>query len=195
MSLADIFTYISLAFLAISIVFSFVGSYLNSRDSQQKSLQIAELTNKNLELEEAVAPRLIDQGKLSTELSKMSGIQYEIIVVPEFESRRTAGQLNFTFGMANWVAKSFVVANDQQALQFFDGITIEKNVGVVPDTDKAPQAAQLLVDGLNEQNIQAKTFPAVPELPPNTIRIKVGLKPIDFFLNEATGSIKANQAY
>lgn len=193
--MADLLNYIGLVLIILSVICTGVSSYLNSQKAKAQAVEIAKLKNDNLELSAAAAPRIIDQGTLSQALANISGINYEIIVVPDFESRKAAAQLRTALDMAKWKFISSTVTDDTIGLSLFDGITVENNVGAIPNGDNSKEAAQNLVYGLNAQKIQAKTFPAVSQLPPNTILIKVGLKPVTYFINNTSGNIKANETY
>ena len=193
--MADILFYLSLILIVLSIPLAAFSNLLNSRDSREKSLEIAKLTNANLELESAVAPRLINQSKMSSDLSGFQGINYEIIVVPDFESRRTAGQLRFVLDFAKWKFISQSITDIDTGLLFFDGITIEENIGPLAQNDNGPRAAEQLAQALNFQKILARTFPSRETLPINTVVIRVGLKPIGYFLDNTSGNLKANQTY
>jgi hypothetical protein len=146
-----------------------------------------------LEMEQAIAPRIMEQGESSRKLKAFSGIQVIIECVNDFEARRTAGQIACTLEMANWkLIKPYpkVVPNDAD---FFDGVDIERNVGALPKEDRSSEATNLLIEQLDDNKIQAMYHPASPNLPINTIRVKVGLKPITYFSNKKIDEIRKTQ--
>ena len=192
LSMADSLNYIGFFLLISSVLFTQASSILTSRDAKQKATQLDAVTEDNLQLRAAVSPRIIDQGNLASALSKIQGITYQIISVPDFEARKTGGQLNVALNMTGWKLSRQSVADDNSAMLMSDGILVEKNVGVISKDDLGPSAADVLARELNAMGIKASTFPAGPELSQNSIRIKVGLKPITYFMQKSTGNIKGN---
>jgi hypothetical protein len=146
------------------------------------------LRQKNLELEDAVSPRRLEQGAPSRALKKFAGMQVFITVAPEFESRRFAAYLQFMFSMAEW--KTDWIALPEHLIR--DGIEIEylREVGyVAPDGPEKTTAlaAEALLEEFKKQKIDARTK-SMPthslaakrrptEVPPDAIVVKVGAKP------------------
>jgi hypothetical protein len=164
--------------------------------------QTEELHRSNLELEEAVAPRIFEQLQPSLALKKFAGMQVLISSVPDFESQRFAAYLFEVFRMAEWVPQ--MLPSDSHIM---DGILIEWQGGVlsegehpnrrIVDTDwnaRAGEAAQALSEEFKKQNIAARTFRFPPPregfperrpgVPPLAISVKVGVKPVQQSLLE-----------
>lgn len=139
-----------------------------------------ELKKQNLELEQAVSPRIMEQYKSSEALKVLTGVTAIITTIPDLESQKMAGQLATTLNMAGWNIQ-FSPYNPKDI--YSDGVIIEKNVGALPKEDIAAKAAELLLDQLKINKIESRTMPAT-DLPPNTIVVKVGFKPYTFFTNK-----------
>ena len=153
----------------------------------QQSLEIQSRLEREraarLKMEAAIAPRLLEQGPAAEELKKFQGIQANVETVGDFESRRTAGQIVAMLEMAHWRVGGPIVATDDVALLFADGIDVQGNVGPLPQEDISSAAADALVGVLMANGIKARRLPAggPGALPLNTLKIRVGLKPIEYF--------------
>jgi hypothetical protein len=132
-----------------------------------------------LEMETVIAPRTMEQRQTAKQLELFSGISVIVESLAESEPWRTAGQIAWTLNKAKWD----VLPGMQRFLDatgFFDGVAIEANVGARSQEDRSSEAADALVEVLTKNNIQANRRPAI-NLPLNTIRIRVGLKPAGYF--------------
>lgn len=132
-----------------------------------------------LEMESAIAPRIMEQRQTAKELEGIKGISVIVESLAESEPWRTAGQIAWTLNSAKWN----ILPGMQRFLDatgFFDGVAIESNVGPKAQEDHSSEAADALVEVLTKNNIQANRRPAI-NLPLNTIRIRVGLKPAGYF--------------
>lgn len=193
--MADILMIVGLVFGALAFVTTSASSLLNASDSKKKGEQITKLEIEKLQLEQALSPRLIDQSKLSSEIKTQADIHFDLITLPEFETRRTTGQIKVALEMAGWNFNKQIIANVDDGLMMFDGVIVEINVGVIETGDNSKKAADLLVAALIAQGIQARTHPSRTPIPPNTIRVKVGMKPIDYFLDKTPGNVKGNMSF
>jgi hypothetical protein len=163
-----------------------------------------ELRKRNLELEAAIAPRLLEQGKSSAALKPFSGIQVFIVVMPDFEARRLAGQLAIMFDLAAWkLQRPFESDSDLRdgvAVQYASGADLESGRGFeFGESQKA--AAEALVAQLAASGIEAKTA-WVPtrmavrgitrnaNIPLEAIVVRVGLKPIGYFADKRLGALE-----
>lgn len=77
---------------------------------------------------------------------------------------------------------------------FFDGVVVEANVGPIRQGDRSFEAAGVLIAVLMQNHIEARRGPAI-DLPANTIRVKVGLKPSQYFNRNRTDRQYGNMLY
>jgi soluble cytochrome b562 len=133
-----------------------------------------------LEMEEAIAPRLMEQSKSSQNLKPFAGMRALIECVNDFEARRTAGQIALTLQMAGWTLNPYPFRVGVDESGFFDGVDVVSNTGPRAEGDRSGEAAEVLVEQLKASKIQARRFPTI-NLPFNTLRIRVGLRPITYF--------------
>lgn len=155
----------------------------NTETLRKQNLELESKVEKErsnrLEMETVIAPRTIEQRQTAKQLERFSGISVIVESLAESEPWRTAGQIAWTVNNAKWN----VLPGMQRYLDatgFFDGVAIEANVGPRPQEDHSSEAADALVEVLTKNNIQANRRPAI-NLPLNTIRIRVGLKPAGYF--------------
>ncbi|KND49131.1 MAG: hypothetical protein AB198_02575, partial [Parcubacteria bacterium C7867-003] len=107
---SDFYTYIAIIFVFLSFITGAFSNYFNIQDSRAKDLKIAEIEDDSrakdlkiaeveksrVELENALAPRIIgNQDKFAMALKNLGIIKVEISTVSDFEAYRTAGQLRF----------------------------------------------------------------------------------------------------
>jgi hypothetical protein len=78
---------------------------------------------------------------------------------------------------------------------FFDGVTIETNVGDRPQEDRSSKAADALIAVLIKNNIQVHRMPSIDVLPLDTIKIRVGLKPAGYFERDRKDPEYGNKLY
>lgn len=132
------------------------------------------------ELEQAIAPRGMEQVGVSEYLKPFAGFGASIESVNDFEAKRMANQIFMALGLAEWNVSRPTTAKDDAV--FFDGVSIETNVGALPREDRSMEAANVLAAQLEANAIKARRRPASDDLPINTISIKVGLRPMTYFL-------------
>lgn len=101
------------------------------------------------------------------------------------EASRLGGEIALTL---NSFAKWEVISNTRtwDDSEFSDGVKVEANLGYKDEAgnwarDDTEPAAKALVTKLREREIKVRRMPSV-ELPPHTIRLRVGLKPVPYFL-------------
>jgi hypothetical protein len=146
----------------------------------------------NLELENAVSPRVLEQSKTAETLSKFAGVPFVVLSPSDFEPKRTAGQIRFVLLQAKWAR--FTEPLNLPPFPFFDGVSVHV-MGIIskPD-DPAKAAAVALVLVLNENGITAKEgvplfrfdaqgHPISPQIQPslnspNVVVVEVGPKPL-----------------
>lgn len=147
-----------------------------------------------IRLEAELAPRTMEQRESAKELLQFQGINVIIESLAESEPWRTAGQIAWTLNNAKWNIlpgmKRFL-----DATHFFDGVAIETNVGARPREDRSIEVADALVAILAKNNIEAHRRPSGVDLPLNTIRIRVGLKPATYFQRNRKDMEYGNMLY
>ncbi|MDD5006705.1 MAG: hypothetical protein PHS93_09795 [Candidatus Omnitrophica bacterium] len=157
-------------------------------EAAKTALQLEKEKMQRLELEQAVAPRIMEQYQSSNALKKFSNVTAIISSIPDIEARRTAAQINATLNMAGWKTK--LIPFDPQQI-FQDGVIVERNVGAISKDDISGDAADELIKQLQASKIESHTMPAM-ELPNNTIFIKVGFKPYQYFSDKMLKDGKTN---
>jgi hypothetical protein len=159
-----------------------------------------EIRRENLELEKAVAPRMLEQGQPARALKPFGPIDVKIIAVPDFETRRFSSYLVFMLkGLAGWSVE--FLPDDGHTR---DGIEIQFIVRVGPDwtateeqrkqEEKRKQVAATLCNELRKQEIET-TVRQVPEMrsmpgllwpaqvPHDSLIVRVGMRPMSYFLD------------
>lgn len=147
-----------------------------------------------MRLEAELAPRTLEQRQSAKELLKFQGINVIIESLAESDPWRTAGQISWTLNNAKWNIlpgmKRFL-----DVTHFFDGVAVETNVGARPREDRSSEAADALVVVLTKNKIQAHRRPSIDHLPLNTIKIRVGLKPAEYFQRDRKDLEFGNMLY
>jgi hypothetical protein len=218
-------TWSALIFGALSIGSAFVSAWVGWEitDATQKDadarikaadVRIADanertenLRKENLLLEEAVAPRILEQSAPAQALKRFAGMQVLISAVPDFESQRFAGYVFEVLKMAEWAPQWLPADPD-----IMDGILVEWQGGIFNDPDdptkvdfqwnaRGEEAALALSEEFKKQNIEARTFRFPPPrrgfperrpgIPPEAITVKIGVKPAEYFLEKRFPQIKA----
>jgi hypothetical protein len=118
----------------------------------QQKKETEELRAKNLELEKAVSPRILEQGLTSHKLKRFADVEVLVVSPSDFEPKRTAGQIRAMLNMAGWKRFSGTL---NQRYPFFDGVVIHRAVG--PGSARASEAANALFEVLKEAGIEART--------------------------------------
>lgn len=175
-----------------------------NESAAQANKRTEELRTKNLELEKAVAPRSLEQARSSAALRPFAGTDVYIASVPEFEARRFAAYLKVMFEMAGWHIHELPFSED-----ILDGVNVEYSSGFKQDptdptktvlnfNEKGEAAAKELIAQLQANNIEVRPmrlpYHAVvqfrPDIPPEAIVIRVGLKPTTYFTNQILAGLK-----
>lgn len=165
-----------------------------------------ELRTKNLELEKAIAPRSLEQGRSSAALRAFAGTDVYIASVPEFEARRFSGYLRLMFEMAGWHIHELPLSEDLS-----DGVEIEYSAGIKIDprapantifnfNEKGKAAAEELMAQLEANNVEVHPrwipFRMLAQfrdatIPAEALIVRVGLKPTTYFTNQAVEELKS----
>ncbi len=134
-------------------------------------LETEKLRDKNISLEMAVSPRILEQGLTGESLKPFANAEISVISLPDFEPRRTAGQIRFMLrSVAGWKKFSGSLSHP---MAFFDGVVI--HVGM---SEYARTVAEALVSVLNNNGIVARRGYPVLELGDNGVLVVVGPKPL-----------------
>jgi hypothetical protein len=164
------------------------------------------LRAENLELEAAVAPRILELWAPSQALKKYAGMRVVISFAPEFDSQRLASHLFEMFKMAEW-SPEFLFTDRGVG----EAVTVEWQGGIKLGSDNHPEtfewnlrgeeAAKALEGELKKQNIETKTFRFPPPregfperrpgVPPEAVSVKVGVKSNQYFLEKKFPEMKA----
>jgi hypothetical protein len=145
-------------------------------------------------LEAEFAPRNIEQRQSAKELEPFQGTSVIIEGVAEAEPWRFAMQISALLSNAKW----HVLPEKTRfldATMFFDGVAVETNVGPRPPEDRSLGAADALVEVLTKDKIQAHWMPSRDELPLNTVLVRVGFKPVEYFHRNRKDSEQGNISY
>ena len=139
-----------------------------------------------LELEKSLAPRVInfrpDRGEPNFDsLKPFAGTQVILESFPDTEPVRAAGHIHLLLRAAGWNVVSFEPASDLGGEPIFDGVFVSAYVGENQQRDSSDKAADELVAWLNNNSIEAMRFPSRSKVPPNTIKVLVGMKPEPYF--------------
>jgi hypothetical protein len=151
------------------------------------------LRKSNLELEKAIAPRMLEQGASAKALEPFSGMEAYIVSLSDFEARRLAKQINFMLDRAHWKSTLLIEDDDRimpgVELRCISGKKVSDDRQRMIDINpRAKDAIYVLADKLKQNGIDARTLaisPMMPisiiwdeKFPQNAIVIRVGLKPI-----------------
>lgn len=136
----------------------------------EANLKAENLHRQNLELEKAVSPRILEQNLTAQQLRPFSDVAYLVISPPDFEPKRTAGQIRFMLWQAGW---SRLAGTIEFPAAFFDGVIVHATVGAI--SRRPGEAADALIAVLNNNGIVAKRGPSLREL---GILVEVGPKPL-----------------
>ena len=150
-----------------------------------------------LQLEEDIAPRILEQFNSSEKLKPFRGLRYALKVVEgaDLETRRTVGQIRIMLQMAEW-KEDVSVAGLSNAPSVDEGIEVEYNpilavlTRAIPPEDSADEAAVTLMQVLKDNKMRSTRWPrglsiTKPPLPGPMVIIHVGLKPLgEYFLQK-----------
>ncbi|WP_186148411.1 hypothetical protein [Burkholderia gladioli] len=182
-----------------------------SNDRMQKSERETALANKateelrarNLALEQAIAPRIVEQNNSVSNLKQYTGTVVYLQAVPDFEARRLLGQLKLIFSMAGWVVHEVPPSEDLR-----DGVAIEYSSGIkdVPTpqdhnavefnfNERGKLAAERLKKILDENRVQSNLdwFPykywPYKNYGDSVLVVRVGLRPVNYFMDRFEESL------
>lgn len=171
-----------------------VKTEANARLEEAK-LQLETEKLNRIELEKTLSRRSIPlimlDGKTNIDgIRPFAGMQAIIEYLPDMEARRASAEIAQALTHANWKLIGGGGENPDLALSMWDGVVVESYLGnalglsgealaqLGEDRKRASTAAEALVKLLVEHNWAAHRFPDGSNLPPNTIKIKVGFKPV-----------------
>lgn len=170
--------------------------------SNAESAELEE-RKKVLDMEVWLSPRVLPmieepRGLTWARLIYFAGINAIINSVVDEESRRAAGQIAAVIRKAGWNIVGLTSDSNRQVTltdnfgttQMADGVTVLSHrlprvggVGFFPDEVRSKEAAGVLSDLLEDNGWDVVAVPGDPDpnarlwVPPNTVRIEVGLKP------------------
>jgi uncharacterized small protein (DUF1192 family) len=146
-------------------------------------------------LEAELTPRTIEQRQSAKELSQFQGMSVIIDSLAESESWRTAGQLAWLLSDAKWNVLPGM-KRSLDATMFPDGITVETNGETLAQgEDRSLAAAKALMEVFVNNKVHADWRPSIEHLPLNTLKIRVGLKPIDYSDHNQQNAAYGNVLY
>jgi hypothetical protein len=183
-------------------------------DTAKAKQDLAALTATNLTLatklaatEKASFPRNFNQDAVARELVQFKGTIVSVETISDFEARRTALLLASALDMAHWKVSSVNTLMDAPVADFFfSGISVEVGWSILPSIGTVPQAeiereieatkmakmaALALIAQLQKNGIDASLTAARKDVPANTLRIRVSLKPMP---GEPKGSLIIREA-
>lgn len=136
-----------------------------------------------VELEKQLLPRIITfeiRGDGTTNfdnLKPFTATQVIIKYLPDAEPRRTAGEIRKLLEFAGWDILETGLISEQDEL--IEGIHLQYQEDIGRGLSKAHEAAMALKNFLELQSIKTHAFRAFTSdnLPPNSVRILIGLRP------------------
>jgi hypothetical protein len=144
-----------------------------------------ELKSRNLALEEAISPRILEQVETSQKLKAFSDVSFQVKSPTDFEPRRAAGQIRYILSKAGWMKR---ILETSIRPDYFDGVHVRGWLGYLnkPTIDPSERqgsqrsvaAAAALVNVLNEAGIAAALGPPDPDIGPYAVLVEVGPKPL-----------------
>jgi hypothetical protein len=164
---------------------SVVVARLKQEKQRQQNLQLeAALEQERAdrqELELAIAPRNVKSLKyqeIIENLKPFAGTEVQLVVVRDFEATRLAVDIAALLGHAGWKIVSVVKLDE-----YIPGMRdlVDLLINALSTNDVMRPAADALRDQLRQNNIDAQRAPSRDKLPPNTMKIVVGLKPTWYF--------------
>lgn len=156
---------------------------------QQSNLELLKsietLRAKNIDLEVAVSPRILEQALTAEKLKPYAGINFKVISPPDYEPKRTAGQIRFMLSSAGWIRFTSPLSHNYP---FFDGVVVHTN-----GSQHIREAADVLISVFNDNGIKARTGFPIFDLAPEGILIIVGGKPLPESMELKPENIPANK--
>jgi hypothetical protein len=184
---------------------------LQKAESEAASIRVHELEKesqelraKNLAIEAAVSPRILEQRLTAEALSSFAEVPFVVVSPSDFEPKRTAGQIRFILLQANWTRFTEPI---RHSFAFSDGVTVHVMGRISKQNDPARDAATALVSILNDNGIQSKVGypmyfldehgnPIMPIPSPternNVLVVEMGPKPLPTSLQLKPSDIPAN---
>jgi len=145
-----------------------------NKDRIGSAERIEKLRNQNLVLEKAVSPRILEQNLTGQKLKQFSDVSVLVISPPDFEPKRTAGQIRWMLrNIAGWKQLSGTAPS---TFAFFDGVVVHVVAGL--ESARSREAGDALIAVLNEAGIEARFGPPIMELGPSALLVEVGPKPL-----------------
>jgi hypothetical protein len=170
--------------LAFEVLTQNETNSITGRIISSSNLKTENLRKQNLDLEATLAPRMIDQANFADSLREFSGTSALIESVDDWEAWSLAGQIAMVLDVVNARGARWNVLPGMRRRtdnsSFFDLVAVQATPGRVPEGDRSMEAAKALVAVLTKNRIAA-IVAAGEGLPPNTVRIRIGLKPNAFF--------------
>lgn len=166
------------------------------KEAAELRKQNLDLAQKLVSMEKAAFPRYLRQGEFATKLRSIKGFPVIVEIIPDFEAQRTAAFIQGGIQMANWqVGPIAVNFNPLSVPDFlFPGVRVARNCGINLPLDRHPsrdewyksnglwtacdEAYESLIKELNANGIEAREGLSGTDIPYNTIRVRVGLKPM-----------------
>jgi hypothetical protein len=162
-------------FIALTVVSGsaalILGDRINEKQAEQLRQFNAELITAkehNLELEQSITPRWLDQTHLE-ELKKFAGTEVILEYLLDAEPRNAAGQIRFVLHQAQWK-----IIDDKPVLE------IEGNPSSGITLHGQTEAAETLAAFLTAQKWDVQPVAGAIKLPANAVKISIGFKPNRF---------------
>lgn len=153
------------------------------RETAEARTKQAEAEKALLELEQAVAPRRWPKQWASVqELKRFAGVTVILEYFDKDDCPEIASLITGTLSAAQWRIDGPYPSTDRNLT--FDGIEIQHSVGPTASDDVSGLAAIVLAEQLLSRDLDFQLRPSGTQLPPNTIRIKVSLRPVTHILSE-----------
>lgn len=146
---------------------------LKAKSEIAKANEATELLRaKNLDLERAVSPRILEQDLTAKILSTFAGIPVVVLSPTDFEPKRTAGQIRYMLARAGW---KIVRDQLQESLPYFDGVVVYGDIAGA-GKERTRAAIESLVAVLNENGVVSRS--GFPLSEGKSITVVVGPKPL-----------------
>ncbi|HZT60503.1 MAG TPA: hypothetical protein VFA21_18005 [Pyrinomonadaceae bacterium] len=189
----------SAAILGLTIA---VGYFINKRQSAKilvldKDIADARTKQANaeralLELQRAVSPRRwVNQVASAQELKRFAGVTVIVEYFDRDDCPEITGLLTGTLSLAGWKVDGPHPSQDGYLTA--DGIEIQHSIGPTANDDVSTLAAVMLAEQLLNQDLDFQLRPSATQLPPNTIRIKISLRPVTHILSEEERGLREEQ--
>lgn len=180
---------------------------LKAYEAQRDAALAIENTEKtrkeSLDLIGALAPRTFDQGGVIKILEKLRGHKFYVVTIQDFEARRLAGYLRFSFESAGLIFGGEEIGDqvaDGIEFRFISGHAFESSARQAADVGGLQYLNKEILDAiedvsklLNKEGVKSRVFqiqPSMtaasifwrPDFERNSVVVIIGSKPIDIFL-------------